>query len=309
MTLVLAVTGPKTIWLLTDRRLSRPRQSPQDDARKVMSLETSDGVALLGYAGLGATGSGTEPSDWMSAVLRTRNFPLELALAALAEAMEKQFPCHMVQMPGAGGPIHNIIVPAFLEGEPRLYTIDLEFAPDRKSHTFRCARQLVGATTKPPRIGLAGSGGIYLLQQKDKKWIRRLLRVVNANDRGQLSPDAVADHLAGLNYEVFRRLSDKPVPLDVRDTVGPRCVVAWRHKTRGGGNEFYTGTTRDANSPCLPTLAGAFDVEALVALPHVAQMFERSKARLAGQPVEEPTEDEINAELSRLPDKPDENLR
>jgi hypothetical protein len=187
----------------------------------------------------------------------------------------------------------------------RLYTIDLEISP----YAFRWARHTVGTTTRPPRIGLGGSGGIYLLQQKDKKWIRSLLRVVNANDRGQVSPDVVADHLADLNYEVFRRISDKSVPLDIRDSVGPRCVVAWRHKTGGGGNEFYTGTTRDTNSPCLPTLAGAFDVEALVALPHIANMLEAFEARLAGQPVKEPSEDEINAELARLPDKPDENLR
>ena len=70
MTLVLTVNGPETIWLLADRRLSYEGRSPKDDARKVMFLETTDGVAILGYAGLGATARGTEPADWMSAVLR-----------------------------------------------------------------------------------------------------------------------------------------------------------------------------------------------------------------------------------------------
>jgi hypothetical protein len=183
VTLVVTVNGPKSIWLLADRRLSRGGRPLKDDARKVMFLQTTDGVAVLGYAGLGATALGTEPSDWMSAVLRPRNFPLEQSLGALAEAMKKQFPRHMVRMPGAGGPAHNIIVPAFLGGEPRLYTIDLAFAPDRKSYAFRCTRHVVGTTTRTPRMGLGGSGGIYLAQQKDKKWIRSLLRVVKANDR------------------------------------------------------------------------------------------------------------------------------
>jgi hypothetical protein len=131
--------------------------------------------------------------------------------------------------------------------------------------------------------------------------MRSLLRVVKADDKGQVSPDVVADHLAALNYEVSQRLSDK--------SVGPRCVVARRHKAGGGGNQFYTGTTRDANSPCLPSIARGVDIEALVALPHLAGMLERFEARQAGQPVKEPSEDEINAELARLPNKPDENLR
>jgi len=33
-------------------------------------LETQDGKALLGYAGLGDTIKRTEPSDWMASVVR-----------------------------------------------------------------------------------------------------------------------------------------------------------------------------------------------------------------------------------------------
>jgi hypothetical protein len=57
-----------------------------------MFLETTDGVAILGYAGLGATAGGTEPADWMAAVLRCRNFPLEQSLGILADAMKAQMP-------------------------------------------------------------------------------------------------------------------------------------------------------------------------------------------------------------------------
>ena len=92
MTLVVTVIGSESIWLLADRRLSFKDRPPKDDARKVMFLETTDGVAILGYAGLGVTGLGTEPADWMTAVLRGRNLPLEQSLEALTEAMKKQFP-------------------------------------------------------------------------------------------------------------------------------------------------------------------------------------------------------------------------
>jgi hypothetical protein len=307
VTLVVTVNGPESIWLLADRRLSYKGRPPKDDARKVMFLETTDGVAILGYAGLGATARGTEPADWMSAVLRGRNLPLEQSLGVMAEAMKKQLPRHMVRMPGGGGPAHNVIVPAFIGNEPRLYTIDLAFAPDRKSYRFRYTRHVVNkptlATARTPRLGIAGTGALYLIQHK--KWKRSLLRLVRANDHGHVSSRAVADHLANLNYEVHLGVTDK--------SVGPRCIVAWRHRKGGvhkggGGHEFYTGTTRDASSPSLPTIANGMDIHALVGvmMPRMTKMFE---AMRAGQQEKELDKDELNAELARLPDKPDENLR
>jgi hypothetical protein len=310
VTLVVTVNGPDTIWLLADRRLSYEGRVPKDDARKVMFLETTDGVAILGYAGLGATALGTEPADWMSAVLRGRNFPLEQSLGALAEAMKKQLPQHMVQMPtGGGGPAHNVIIPAFLGKELRLYTIDLAFAPDLKSYAFRYTRHVGDkpplSPPRTPRVAIGGSGALYLTRDAKKKWIRSLLRMVKANHRGRVSPRAVADHLAKLNSEVHLGIRDK--------SVGPRCIVAWRHRkggvqNSGGAHQFYSGTTRDASSPSLPTIGTGMDIEAIcsVVSPFTTKMFE---AMWAGHPAEELNKDEINAELARLPDKPDEILR
>jgi hypothetical protein len=268
-----------------------------------MFLETTDGVAILGYAGLGATARGTEPSDWMSAVLRGTSFSLEQSLGALAEAMKRQFPPHMVGMLGDGGPSHTVLVPAFLGREPRLYTIGLALTPDRKSYASGCTRMVNRMpldTSRPPPIVMTGSGGLYLSRQKDQTWRRSLLRMVRANDRGQESPHAVADCLAKLNKKVHGGISDK--------SVGPNCIVAWRHRNGGGEHQSYTGTTRDNRVPVLPTIMTGFDVKALAAI-HMAEWL---KARRAGQPVEEPNKpnkEEINARLARLPDKPDENLR
>ena len=210
MTLILTVNGPESIWMLVDRRLSSKGRPPKDDARKVMFLETTDGVAILGYTGFGATALGTEPADWMSAVVRGRSLPLEQSLGALAEAMKNQIPRHIVQMPGYGGPAHHVIVPAFLGDEPRLYTIDLVFAPDRKTFRFRYTCHGCNTTTpstpRTPRFGLGGTGGLYLDQ--DKKWVRSLLGMIRANDRGQVSLLAVADHLAKLNNEVHLGIPD-----------------------------------------------------------------------------------------------------
>jgi hypothetical protein len=50
--------------------------------------------------------------------------------------------------------------------------------------------------------------------------------MVKAHDRGRVLALAVADQLANLNNEVFRDIGD--------ESVGPRCIVAWRNKPGGG---------------------------------------------------------------------------
>jgi hypothetical protein len=303
MTLILTINGPETIWMLADRRLSVKGRPVKDDARKMMFLETTDGVAILGYAGLGATSLGNEPADWMSAVLRTRNLPLEQCLGTIADAMKREFPRHMARIPGT--PAHNVIVPAFVGEELKLYTIDLAFAPDRRSYQFRYTRHVVGdvvsARSRTPRLALSGSGAAYLVRE-NKRWLRGLLRVVRAHDRGQMPPVTVGDHLANLNSETHQH----------DNSVGPRCVVAWRHRKGGahrggGGHQFYTGTTRDASSPSLPTIGTGIDIRALASamVPIFTKMFDATRS---GQPPKM-SEDEINTALARLPDKPDEKLR
>jgi hypothetical protein len=298
LTLILTVNGPETIWVLADRRLSYNGRPPKDDARKVMFLETNDdGVAILGYAGLGATARGTEPADWMSAVLRGRNVPLEEALGKLADALKAQFPRHMLQIHKNFRAAHTVLIPAFLNGEARLYSIDLVFTPDRSSQMFRYTRFGVKNSTRAPRVAIAGSSEGCLAQNKNK-WMRGLLRVVKACDRLQVSELEVADHLANLNNEVH--LQDK------FKLVGPRCLVAWRHRrggvrNGGGGHQFYTSTVRDADSPALPHIATGMDVAALMAVM-MPRWTERLNSLQTGQPPKDVDVDEINAALARLPE-------
>jgi hypothetical protein len=290
--------------MLADRRLSSRGRVLRDDARKVMFLETPDGMAILGYAGLGATEAGTEPSDWMSRVLRGRNLPLEQSLAVLAEALKKQFPQHLLRIGGTAPPAHIVCISSFLEKEPRYYTIDLVFAADRRNCALRYTRQVVkkpGLTNpKTPRIGVAGSGKQYLARGDIKKWMRPLLRIVKAHKHRQVSAHTVADHLASLNNEVH--LGDK--------SVGHRCLVAWRHRKGsagdGGGDfQFYTGTTRDDSSMDVPIIAHGMDILAIAR----ASMMEQIEAMVTGNSPPQVDDHEINARLARLPDKPDELLR
>jgi len=308
MTLVVTVNGPDTIWALADRRLSYPKGVYKDNARKIMFLETTDGCAILSYAGLGATGLGTEPSDWMSRVLRGVNAPLEQSLGILADAMKRQFPQHMVRMFGSASPTHSIVATAFVNDEPRLYTIDLAFTADRRKYHFgytRHARPRPGSATRleTPRIFVTGTGGLYLAQTARKGWMRPLIKVVQAHDRGLLSAQAVSDHLAALNEEVR-----EAVP-----TVGPKCIVAWRYREpdsrkEGSGQFFYSATKHDpASRAALPTILSGMDFGPIVnvLVPHVLKHFDAVKK---GQPPEELDIAAMNEELSRLPGR-DEHLQ
>jgi hypothetical protein len=182
MTLVVVATGRESIWLLADRRLTYKGREPKDDARKIMFLDTLDGVAILGYAGLRETALATEPpSDWMSSVLRGRSLPLEQSLGVLAEASRKQIPNHLVLMQGGAGISHSVLVPAFVQGDARFYSIDLVITPGRRAYQFRYTRHVTSrslpAKPRTPPLAIAGSGASYLFARK-KKWVRELLRLL-----------------------------------------------------------------------------------------------------------------------------------
>jgi hypothetical protein len=223
VTLVLSVHSRDSLWVVVDRRLSYGgHRPPIDDAIKVMDLETSDGRGLLAYAGLGATSQGTQPSEWMSAVLRGRGgLTFEKALGILADVATKELPKHLASMPGG---THFIIVPAFVRGVgPRLYSIDNAVHPRTRQHWYRYTRHVGPAEQESPsaRIALGGTGGYYLLQ-KVKLWHRGLLSLVNAHDHGKVPDHLIADQLAKLNYEAHHEVRD--------GTVGPRCIVVWRRR-------------------------------------------------------------------------------
>jgi hypothetical protein len=303
MTLIIAVNGRESIWMLGDRRLSYADRPPRDDARKLMCLETTDGVAILGYAGLGATARGTEPSDWMSAVVRGRNLPLEQVLRHIVAAMHREFPKHLRLLPRDLVAAHHIVVPAYVNGEVRLYSINLVLAQDRKSTGFRYTRYLINpnapGTQRPPRLGIAGSGANYLLGNRN--WIRGLLRLVRASDRNRASPLAVADHLASVNLLSSQHTTDR--------SVGRKYIVAWRHNKTGihmggGGQQSYDGTLRTTEWEVLPEIAGGIDVRAMAGaiIPHIMRQVPDLRA---GKPLDTAQMDE---DVAKLPKRPDEKL-
>ena len=153
---------------------------------------------------------------------------------------------------------------------------------------------------------IAGSGAIQLI--RDKRWMRPLLRVVNAYDRRQVSAYTVADHLANLNNEVHLAMADK--------SVGPRSIVAWRNRLGGiykggGGEQRYSGTARDnTGSASVPIRGRGMDIAALIDTLS-RQMKPKLDAWRPGDPSPFGDFDEasLQAELNQLPDGPDEDLR
>jgi hypothetical protein len=265
MTLVLAALGTESIWLLTDRRLSYPRRY-RDDSRKMMLVEAPDGIAILGYAGLGATARGTEPADWMAGVLGDRTLTVERALGLISAAMRRQLPRHLAMMPHPFQQ-HHVIAAALVGDEARLYTIGAARGPDRKTyHRFgKLISNWPSGAVTATRIALAGTGGSYLAKHEDA-WQRTLIHLIAAHDRKTITARAVTDHLAALNNRVHRELTKKG-----DSTVGSRCIVAWRLRRGGihrggGGVQYYTCGIRERVSAALPHVCtnGGYRVDVLV---------------------------------------------
>jgi hypothetical protein len=272
-----------------------------------MNLETTDGVGLLAYAGLGATSQGTQPSDWMSAVLRGRGgLTFEQALGVLSAAANKELPKHLMSTPGGA---HFIIVPAFVRGiGARLYSIDNVVDRKTRRHWYRyTSHQRSGEPGSPSiRLGAGGSGGVYLAL-KDRAWQRALLSLVNAHDRGKISDRVIADQLARLNYEAHQELHD--------GSVGSRCIVVWRRRpdaragAPGGGHQFYTGVERDPTSAAIPTIANGMDVRSIVEVLMTQFQTRLANHGLSSGAAFDFDKHEMNRLLAQLPSEPDERLR
>jgi hypothetical protein len=234
----------------------------------------------------------------MSAVLRAHNLPLEESLGLLANAVRERFPEHLGQL--SPPQAHTIVVPAFVSGEARMYTIDIAVGSDRARYQ-RHVRMVDHDRVRPPRVYVAGSRASYF--QRRNTWLRPLLRLVNAHDRGDMSAYSVADAFAALNNDVHLNMND--------GSVGPRCIVSWRYnqdrgRKGGGDHRFYSGERPDDRSPALPTIARGLDIPAILSLATPQGML---ADLLAGVPVREVNKEQVDAKLASLPQEPDEKLR
>jgi len=309
MTLIIAAAGKKSIWLSADQRLTagdrsvtaRPRVVC-DDAKKITMLDTTDGNAILGYAGLGATSTAnrTEPADWIVKVLRGINAPLEPSLKIIERAMHRQFPPHLSGTPHGQPFLHSIVAPAFLGRTPKLYTIDFIFAANRKTVTTNCTRRNFNQRLpgiRFPRLAAVGSGVQVL--NKIEGWERKLTKLIEAHERNELPASKVADYLAELNYSIHA----------AEKSVGSRCIVVWRYPINGGAHRHYDGISEiHGKLGTLPTAGRGMDLGAIfnVLMP---LSFARFKQMAVGNIGSDDSIQDANEALARLPFHPDEKLR
>lgn len=281
------------------------RRAPVDDAVKIAIVEAADGLALVAYAGLGATARGVQPSQWITNMLRgRRGLSVEECLGVIANVATREMPRHIVRLPGAS---HSFVAAAFIKDVgARIYTIDNYIDLQRRKHWHRyTSHQTQRPGRPPPRIVVAGSGGPYLMNQ-GREWQRALIDLARASDRGQISAGCVADELARLNAEAAKNTAD--------GSVGERCIVAWRRRrdaqTRGpgGAHRYYTGETQDRSSPQLPTVTNGLDLSAVI---EVIAADLSSGNRFSPGLVQDLNldVDAVNTRLSELPAGPDERLR
>lgn len=249
MTLVIALIGKKSIWLATDRRLSNSLRQ-WDTAVKTIALAGIDGDALLGYAGLGATGRQVEPSTWMGDLLvGYGGLTVEQALGVIAEAMKVDMPSQLRKMPGRK--IHAVLAPSLIKGKPQLYSISIDLGHSDAESRFIFTRYVRSESgNSDPRIGIAGSGANYL--PPARLWYRDLFRLLIAHEKGQVSAEAIADKLASLINGVSGK--DKFVSSD--------CIVQWRSDT--GGAQFYSHGARIDPDVQIPTVGNGMNVNAIV---------------------------------------------
>jgi hypothetical protein len=302
MTLIVGLTSKETIWLMGDRRLTTAKgKIHSEEAIKLMEIETmQNDIALIGYAGLGATAKGREISDWMNSALRGRNLPLEDLLRILANVIKDQLPKYLSRFKNLDRFQHNVVIPAFHNNHAQLYSIDLVVTPKTKKIDFRFTKHVNlknnSELLTTPRFGLAGSGASYLIS--NMKWMRPLLSLAKKSDSGDIKPEVVANELSKVNFEVSKNLTDK--------TVGPNSVVIWRNRRQGrhkggGSHKFYIGDKADRNSPAIHTLAGGMDVKAIadILMPiHMKHFKDKTDIDYSS----------IDEKLAQIPDSPSENL-
>lgn len=299
MTLVLTIRGRNTVWLAADRRLTwSDGRPPVDDATKLLELNTIDGSGVLAYAGLGVTAGNTQPSDWMSNVLRgLGGITFEQSLLVLAEAAAREMPLHLREL----GATHTIMAPAFVNGRGRLYTVDTYLDTSGIGHS-RLRSHVYGDVADRPalRMGIAGSG-TRELDRRRIRWHRLLLHLVQAEEAGKVTNSCVADAFARALFEVSENDA----------TVGPRSIVAWRRRPNGplniNGHLQYVGTMREAEIPWLPAISNGIDVRQLVGTTwsHSLERLEKYGYEAAIKPDFE----ELDRQLNAMDWGPDDRLR
>ncbi|WP_120276447.1 hypothetical protein [Rhizobium sp. AG855] len=310
MTLVISIQTNRSLWLMADRRLTVANKVLRDDATKICCLDTLDGKAIIGYAGLGATARGMEPSEWISNSLRGLRITIEQALEVLANAARKALPAHLIGVSEQFQ--HVMLVPAFTKST-HLYSIEYQQKGKEISIGLRRLVKTNRGTSFTPRASAVGSGSELL--SRNLHWHHKVCGLVRAFNNEKISGNVVAEELNAICQSVHLALTERG-----DNSVGNCSIVAWRDLRSGGGNHVsFTGTKMDQYSASIPTIANGMDVSTLAKemLPHLWDIFPQMEAhRKEGHGEMDQQHPAMKAFIQKtdeiakeLPFEPDERLR
>jgi hypothetical protein len=298
LTFIIAFVTRKSSWLVADRRLSKSGEEPDDTGIKVMALETNDAVSLIGYSGLGATGAGTQPSDWMVGVLSDMNLPLEQSLSVIAGAIEVRFPKHLLQLPSQQRVHETAVVSLMRDGnDSRICVHKTDYNAGRSGALNQFSREdiKVGDSLHfASKFYVGGAGRKELLG--NTVWARKIAKLVAACEREKITDEQVAREFSRINFAVHE---------GHKETVGPECIVVTRRKGGGGNHGAYLNGDRLSVSVQIPTvvtfigdmnaflqgefpgiigLDGQLDLEAMRRLMESGELTNRKPGPTAYQP-------------------------
>lgn len=236
VTITVSIATRDSIWTVADRQLMAGDEVSSTDARKIVGVDSTDGIALFGYAGRGAIAS-QDPSDWAMSVFDGLETDLRGYARHLAEAVARAIP--VAERRGAPG--HLFVAAGVVDGQPVQYSL---VARSDGRLTLR-------EFDKPNAFMLAGSGAAGLRTreklvaegQELRDWIQRA-------EREEAHPREVTDRLAKWNAAAG-------------EASGSRAIVAYRFVRDGevaAGRCFYDGTTLEPPDSKIPQLTRGVDV-------------------------------------------------
>jgi hypothetical protein len=220
------------------------------DACKIVGFDSTDGIGLLSYAGLGMLAD-TDPGDWVASVFQgldtdLRGYMIALTEAARSAKVRSAEPGHLFVAAGVGN------------GQPVIYTLtakatgELSLKCHERSYAFM----------------LAGAGGVALAGVREKLADdgREILDWIKKAEAEESHPREVTDRLVKWTSEARRETDD----------VGSRSIVAYRFVRDGeaaAGRCFYDGVTLEAPDAPLHHLSRGADMN---------KMFELMKKEAMG---------------------------
>ena len=231
MTLVYAAQTKRSVWLMTDRRLSYgdSKRAPHDDGVKQCHIYTEDGIVMLGYAGLGKTSVGIQPSTWMAGIFNGLKGTVPEHLELLKLRMLEQLPKHFKKIKSKEDVLlQPVIAPAIVNGKTRIFVVQFS--------AYRAHKRNLGIVAIPQYTNkltgfkynccdLATGSGQREPFKIGNSWRRELFNRLKLFDNAKVDGNYVAEHLNILNQ----------YSASIHDDISEACDICFKSTNKTSG--------------------------------------------------------------------------